>query len=94
MCVWLAGYGIVSEPTFSVSRVAYILAYGGVYAVAGIRSAPLLHSDSETSLSVESVLPDCAVCCVLSNLDRQCKIVQLHVGSTRRARSAVSAAFC
>ena len=32
-----AGYGIVTQPTFSVSRVAYILAYGGVYAVAGIR---------------------------------------------------------
>ena len=32
-----AGYGIVTEPTFSVSRVAFILAYGGVYAIAGIR---------------------------------------------------------
>ncbi|CAK0747901.1 hypothetical protein CVIRNUC_001798 [Coccomyxa viridis] len=31
------GYGIVTEPTFSVSRVAFILAYGGVYAIAGIR---------------------------------------------------------
>ena len=36
-----AGYGIVTQPTFSVSRVAYILAYGGVYAVAGIRLVSL-----------------------------------------------------
>lgn len=35
-----AGYGIVTDPTFSVSRVAFILAYGGVYAIAGIRCAP------------------------------------------------------
>ena len=42
----LAGYGIVTDPTFSVSRVAFILAYGGVYAIAGIRCAPYfaLHS--------------------------------------------------
>ncbi|CAL5219022.1 g780 [Coccomyxa viridis] len=31
------GYGIVTEPTFSTSRAAYILAYAGIYAVAGIR---------------------------------------------------------
>nr|QOL01125.1 putative extracellular protein CSOL_049 [Pseudococcomyxa simplex] len=31
------GYGIVTEPTFSVSRLTYLLAYEGVYAIAGIR---------------------------------------------------------
>ena len=42
----LAGYGIITNPTFSVSRVAFILAYGGVYAIAGIRCTPCsaLHS--------------------------------------------------
>ncbi|BDA42018.1 Prolyl endopeptidase [Coccomyxa sp. Obi] len=31
------GYGITVEPTFSTSRLTYLLAYGGVYAIAGIR---------------------------------------------------------
>ena len=38
-----AGFGITTEPTFSVSRLAYILAYGGVYAIAGIRCACIRH---------------------------------------------------
>ena len=36
-----AGFGITTEPTFSVSRLAFMLAYGGVYAIAGIRCALL-----------------------------------------------------
>ena len=48
-----AGFGITTEPTFSVSRLAYILAYGGVYAIAGIRCACIPASHACTTGALE-----------------------------------------
>lgn len=33
----------MTEPTFSVSRLSFLLAYGGVYAIAGIRFGQYPH---------------------------------------------------
>lgn len=37
MCVGGPGFDITVGPTFSVSRLAFLRAYKGVYAIAGIR---------------------------------------------------------
>ena len=36
-----AGFNISLEPGFSITRLCFILAYGGVYAVANLRYAML-----------------------------------------------------